>query len=59
VPQTTPQAPQLKLSLVKLTHAAGLVHTFGRFPGQPQAPAAHTPLSAHALPHMPQSVVLV
>jgi hypothetical protein len=53
-PQTTPQAPQLKLSFVKFTHAAGLAHRFGRLAGQLQAPAAHTPLRAHALPQAPQ-----
>ncbi len=60
VPQTTPHAPQLKLSLVKLTQAAGgPAHLFGSAAGQPQTPAAQVPPSAQAVPQVPQSVALV
>ena len=45
--QTLPHAPQLKLSVVSLTHAP--LHVFGRLDGHPQVPDVQTPLMLHGV----------
>jgi hypothetical protein len=55
-PQTTPHAPQLKLSMLRLTQEETpfAVHVVGAFAGQPHMLLVQTPPTAHALPHVPQ-----